>query len=147
VTDGETAPYSSGGVAAALDGPRGCSLLVVQVWAPDERVYGVDGLPEAAYRPDGAARSLVQRLAQVTSGQSFDAGHVHQAARALRRVAEIGPTEHVTSVERQRRLAPALALAALVLAVALAASALRPGRRAGTARAYSGDMHARERAA
>jgi hypothetical protein len=147
VTDGETAPYSSGGVAAALDGPRGCSLLVVQVWAPDERVYGVDGLPEAAYRPDGAARSLVQRLAQVTSGQSFDAGHVHQAARALRRVAEIGPTENVTSVERQRRLAPALALAALVLAVALAASALRPGRRAGTARAYSGDMHARERAA
>ena len=148
VTDGETAPYSSGDVAAALGGPRGCRLLVVQVWAPGERVYGVDGRPEAAYRPDGAARSLVLRLAQVTGGQSFDAAQAPQAARALRRLAEVGPTEHETVVERQRRLAPALAGAALVLAVALTASALRPGRvRAGAPRAYSAEMTAEDRAA
>jgi hypothetical protein len=148
VTDGETAPYSSGDVAAALDGPRGCSLLVVQVWTPGERVYGVDGRPEAAYRPDRAAPSLVQQLAQATSGQSFDVADASQAARALRRLAEVGPTEHVTLVERQRRLAPALAGAALVLAVALAASALRTGRfRESVPRTYSAGMDARKHAA
>lgn len=147
VTDGETAPYSSVNVAAALGGGRGCSLLVIQVWAPGERVYGVDGRPEAAYRPDAAARSLVQRLAEVTSGQSFDAAQAGQAARALRRLAEVGPTQRVTVVERQRRIAPALAAVALALAVGLAASA-RPRRfRVGAAHAYSPDMHARDRAA
>jgi len=148
VTDGETAPYSSADVAAALDGPRGCSLLVVQVWAPGERVYGADGRPEAAYRPESAAPSLVQRLAEGTGGRSFDAAGAPRAARALRRLAEVGPTEHVTVVERQRRLAPALAGAALVLALALAASALGTARfRESAQRAYSADMDVRDRAA
>ncbi|HEY1318034.1 MAG TPA: VWA domain-containing protein [Gaiella sp.] len=147
VTDGETAPYSSADVAAALGGGRGCSLLVVQVWAPGERVYGADGRPEAAYRPDGTARSLVQRLAQVTSGQSFDAAQAPQAARALRLLAEVGPTERVTAVERQRRLAPALAAMALALAVALALSARPEEFRARAPHAYSADMHPTDRAA
>jgi hypothetical protein len=148
VTDGESASYSSTDVAAALDGARGCSLLVVQVWAPGERVYGVDGRPEAAYRPDGTARSLVQRLAQVTGGQSFDDEQARQAADALRRLAEIGPTERVTVVERQQRLGPALAGVALVLAVGLGASALRLGRfRVSARRAYSAGMRAKSRAA
>jgi hypothetical protein len=148
VTDGESAPYSSTEVAAALDGARGCSLLVVQVWAPDERIYGVDGRPEAAYRADGTARSLVQRLAQVTGGQSFDAGQAAQAADVLRRLAEVGPAERRTAVERQQRLGPALAGVALVLALGLAASVLRTGRfRASALRAYSAGMRAKRRAA
>lgn len=148
VTDGESSPYSSADVAASLAGPRGCSLLVIQVWAPGERVYGADGRPEAAYRPDGTARSIVQRLAQVTGGESFDAAQAPRAARALRRLAEVGPTGRVTAVERERRLGPALAGAALLLAVGLAVSALRAGRfRASVRRAYSAPMRAKGRAA
>ena len=148
VTDGETAPYSSADVAAALAGRGGCSLLVVQVWAPGERVFGVDGRPEASYRPDVTAPSLVQRLAQVTGGRAFDAGQAPRAARALRRLAEVGPTGRLTVVERQRRLGPALAGAALALAVGLAASALPLRRfRASPAGAYSAGMRAEDRAA
>lgn len=147
VSDGESAPYASTEVAAALDGARGCSLLVVQVWAPDERIYDVAGRPEAAYRPDGTARSLVQRLAQVTGGQSFTADRAPRAADALRRLAEVGPIEGTTAVERQQRLAPALAVVALVLALGLAASALRFGRfRASGPHAYSAGMRAKGRA-
>ena len=97
MTDGETAPYSTADVAHALDGRTGCSLLVVQVWAPGERVYGVGGKPESAYRPDEAAPTSVRRLAAVTRGQSFDAGQTARAAAALRRHAEVGPLGRASS--------------------------------------------------
>jgi hypothetical protein len=126
VTDGESTPYSTGDVASALRRERGCSLLVVQVWAPGERIYGVGGKPEAAYRPDSAAPTSVRRLAQVTGGEHFDAGQIAGAAAALRRHTEVGPLGGTTVVERRRRLAPVLAAAALVLAIGLATAALRP---------------------
>ena len=107
VTDGETAPYSTADVARALDGRGGCSLLVVQVWAPGERVYGALGKPESAYRPDDAAPTSVRRLAAVTRGQSFDAGQTARAAASLRRHAEVGPTGRAKLVERQRPARPA----------------------------------------
>jgi len=148
VTDGESAPYSTTDVARALGGPRGCSLLVVQVWAPGERVYGVDGQPEAAYRPDDAAPASVRRLAEVTRGEAFGAEQVVQAAAALRQRAETGPTGRAIVVERQQRLAPLLAGIALALAVGLGAAALGPApfRRRGRT-AYAGRMKARDRAA
>jgi hypothetical protein len=126
VSDGESAPYSTATVADALQGPRGCSLLAVQTWAPGERVYGVNGKPEAAYRPDDTASASMRRLAQVTGGEAFDAGQVSQAAAALRRLAEAGPTGRSILAERQRRLAPLLAGVALAVAAALAAVLLRP---------------------
>lgn len=148
VTDGESAPYSSADVAEALNGARGCSLLVLQVWASGERVYDSGGRPEAAYRPDAAARSSVRQLAQATRGEAFDVTQAEQAGAALRRLAETGPTVRVGVVERQRRLAPALAAAALLLAIGLVASALRPRRfRASTPQTYSAVMHAKDRAA
>ena len=146
VTDGETAPYSTADVARALDGRGGCSLLVVQVWAPGERVYGALGKPESAYRPDDAAPTSVRRLAAVTRGQSFDAGQTARAAASLRRHAEVGPTGRAKLVERQRRLAPLLAGVALVLAVALAAAILRPPLARGARGAYAGAMTAEDRA-
>jgi hypothetical protein len=148
VTDGETAQYSSASVADALGGPRGCSLLVVQVWSPGERVFDPDGRPEAAYRPDEAARSAVRRLADATRGQDFDAGSTASAAAALRRLAEAGPTGRTTVVERQRRLGPLLAAAALFLAVALGAAVLRPWPvRAKASGAYSGAVPSEEQPA
>ena len=148
VTDGETGPYSTAEVADALGGARGCSLLVVQVWAPGERVYGVDGKPEAAYRPDDSAPTTVRRLAQVTRGQSFEFSQTAQAAAALRRHAEAGPSGRATVVERQRRLAPLLAGVALALAVGLAAATLRLARfGARVPGAYPDGMRAQDRAA
>jgi hypothetical protein len=145
VTDGETGQYSSASVAAALGGPRGCSLLVVQVWQPGERIFGPDGRPEAAYRPDEAARSAVHRLAEATRGRDFDAGDTGSAAAALRGLAATGPTGRTTVVERQRPLAPWLAAAALVLAVALGAAAFLPlPVRARTSGAYPGPVPAEE---
>jgi hypothetical protein len=128
VTDGETVPYSTVGVASALRGPRGCSLLVVRVGAPGERVYRADGRPEAAYRPDDAASAAVRRLAEVTGGEAFDSGQASQAAAALRRLAEAGPTGRAVVVESERRLAPVLAGLALALALGLAATAFGPLR-------------------
>jgi hypothetical protein len=128
VTDGETGPYSTIGVADALRGARGCSLLVVQVWAPGEHVYGADGRPEAAYRPDETAPASAQRLADVTGGEAFDAGQASQAAAALRRLAEVGPTGRAVVVEGERRIAPLLAGMALALAIALVAATLGLGR-------------------
>ena len=148
VTDGESTPYSTADVASALRGGRGCGLLVVQIWAPGERVYGVGGEPEAAYRPDTAAPTSVRRLAQVTGGRSFDAGQTAEAAAALRRQAEVGPVGGATIVERRRRLAPLLAAAALVLAVGLATAALRPTLLArGVRGEYPDAMTAQDRAA
>lgn len=146
VTDGETAPYSTADVARALDGRGGCSLLVVQVWAPGERVYGALGKPESAYRSDDAAPTSVRRLAAVTRGQSFDAGQTARAAASLRRHAEVGPTGRAKLVERQRPLAPLLAGVALALAVALAAAILRPPLARGARGAYAGAMTAEDRA-
>ncbi len=145
VTDGESAPYSSSAVAAGLRGARGCSLVVVRVGGPAERVFGADGRPEAAYRPDDAARSTVRRLAEVTGGRAFDAGDSTAAAAELRRLAEAGPTGRTTVVERQRRLGPLLAATALLLAVGLGAATVQRwsfrGRAAG---AYSGAVRAED---
>lgn len=147
VSDGESAPYSTAAVASALDGPGGCSLVIVQVWEPDERVYGVAGVPEAAYRPDDAARASLRRLAEMTGGQAFDVGQTAQAGAALRQLAQVGPTGDATVVERERLLSPALAGAALILAVVLATAVFGPARFRRQARAaYAGAMEARDRA-
>jgi len=147
VTDGESAPYSPAAVAQALAGPRGCSLLVVRVGGAGERVYRADGTPEAAYRPDPAAASTVQLLADATRGRAFTADETASAGAALRRLADLGPTGRSTAVESTHRLAPLLAGLALVLAAALAASTL-PGILRGAPRTdYAHHVHTEERAA
>ncbi len=148
VTDGESRPYSSAGVADALGGAHGCSLLIVQTWSPGERIFGVDETPEAGYRPDDAAPSAVRRLAQVTRGEAFDAQQAAQAATALRHLAERGPITRAAFVARQRRLAPLLAGVALALAIGLGAALLRlrPFHKS-EPDAYSGAMREMDRAA
>jgi hypothetical protein len=128
VTDGESRPFASKAVARALDGGRGCSLVVVQVWAPDERIYRDDGEAEAAYRPDAAARSTVRALRDATGGSAFDEQELGRAEVALRRLAERGPTARAAGETSVRRLAPGLAAAALVLALWLGVSGLGTAR-------------------
>jgi hypothetical protein len=126
VSDAETRPYSTGQVATALGGDRGCRVVVVRVGGAGEHVYGADGVPEPAYAPDPAAGANARSLAQATGGRSFDAADVSGAVAAVRSAAETGPTVQAAQRTTTRPLAPWLALAALVLTLAFAV--LRVGR-------------------
>jgi von Willebrand factor type A domain len=128
VTDGESRPFSSGAVARALEGGRGCSLVVVSVWASGERIYNRDGDPEAGYRPDPAAPSTVRRLRAATGGSAFGEQELGRAVVALRNLAERGPTARTAGEPSVRRFAPGLAAGALVLALALGISGLAGAR-------------------
>jgi hypothetical protein len=119
LTDGETAPYSSEDVARSLAMPRGCRLLIVHVWRPDERVFAVGGRPEPQYRPDAAARSTIAGLAAATGGTAVDEGDLGTARAALRTIFGRGPTTRVSTVRHTRALGPGLALAAVAVTVLL----------------------------
>ena len=149
VTDGESVPYPSEEVSRALDGDHGCRLVVVRVGAPDEHVYTDTGRPESGYRPEDAADSVVQGLAQATGGKAFDSRHASDAAATLRRLAETGATGRVTVLRRERRLAPVLTVIALSLAVVLAVASLARGRPVPSSRRreYPASVHPPGRAA
>lgn len=110
LTDGESVPFSAPG--------GGCRLVVVQLWAPGERIYR-DGEPEARYRPDEAAPALAARLGPVA--READAAR----ARALLAAAVgEGPVRAVPGSEAGTTLlAPYAALLGLALVVGLV---LRP---------------------
>ena len=117
VTDGESRSYSAVDVVGALQGARGCRLLVVRVGSGDEHVFGSDGSPEPGYAPDPAAADKVRALAEAAGGQAFSETDVAPAARALRRAADVGPVGRQRTAATNRALAPyaaALALAALL---------------------------------
>jgi hypothetical protein len=125
VTDGETKEYSSGTVARALAGDRGCRLIVVRVGGPAEHVYGAGGRPEPGYAPDPAAAGKAEQLAADAGGRAFGEGELGPAAAALRSSAEAGPTRSGAGEETARPLAAYAAILALLLTVALAAARLR----------------------
>jgi len=103
-------------VVGALQGARGCRLLVVRVGSGDERVYGVDGAPEPGYAADPAASDQARSLAEAAGGQSFSESDLPAAGAALRRAADVGPEGRQATEPTDRALAPyaaALALAAL----------------------------------
>ena len=119
LTDGESRPFADAAVARALDA-NGISFAAVHVWDEDERVYGRQGAPERAYRPDPESRNVLARLAAATGGEVFAEDDVAGAARAAARALGDGPTKTQGSEERVTPLAPYVALAALIpLAVAL----------------------------
>ena len=122
VTDGESRSYSAADVVGALQGPRGCRLLVVRVGGDDERVFGADGVPEAGYTSDPAAADTTRELAEAAGGQAFAESDLTAAAAAVRRAAEVGPTGRQQAAATNRALAPyaaALALAAVLALVVL----------------------------
>jgi hypothetical protein len=121
VSDGETRPYSTGGVAHALSGGRGCRLIVLRVGTEGERVFGPGGTPEGAYAPDPAAAAKAQQLAEATGGRAFGESDVGAAASALRTAAEAGPVRRQPARASLRSLAPFAAGLALALTCALVA--------------------------
>jgi von Willebrand factor type A domain len=128
VSDGETSSYSTGDVARALAGERGCRLVAVRVGSAADSVYGAGGRPEAGYTPDPAAAAKLAQLAESTGGRAYGEGDVGAAAAAVRRAAEVGPVRHAAGRETKRPLGPYLALAALVLTAVLVGVRLRRPR-------------------
>jgi hypothetical protein len=125
VSDAETRSYPTQSVAQALDGPRGCRLLVVRVGGAGDRVFGADGTPEAGYAPDPAAAAKAQELAEAAGGRAFDEGSLGAAASTLRTAAEVGPVRREGARPTSRALAPYAALLAGLFVLALVAARLR----------------------
>jgi hypothetical protein len=123
LTDGESTPVEAADLARALPADGGYRFAAVRFWRADESVYGTDGKPEPAYRPDPAGAVTLRDLATALGGRSFDEGRLSAAAAYLERVAAVGPTTRVVATERRHvTLAPYVALAgalALLVAVAL----------------------------
>ena len=125
VSDAETRSYPTETVAQALDGPRGCRLVVVRVGSAADRVFGVDGTPEAGYAPDPAAAANAQQLAQAAGGRAFDEGSLGGAVSALRAAAEVGPVQRQPASASTEALAPYAAGLALALTFGLLLVRLR----------------------
>jgi hypothetical protein len=128
VTDGETRSYATEDVARALDGPRGCRLLVVRVGGGNEDVFGADGSPEAGYAPDPAAAAKARQLAEASGGRAFDERSLDAAGAALRAAAAVGPVRREPASATTRALAPYAAALAFVLTVVLLGLRLRRPR-------------------
>jgi hypothetical protein len=125
VTDAETRSYATESVARALDGARGCRLIVVRVGGGAERVFGADGTPEAGYAPDPAAAAKAQQLAEATGGRAFDESSLGGAASALRGAAAVGPVQQQAARAGSRALAPYLAALGLLFALVLVVARAR----------------------
>jgi hypothetical protein len=128
VSDGETRPYPTVTVADALDGTNGCRLIVVRVGGGADRVYGLDGTPEANFVADPAAAANVRALADAAGGRAFDDDQLGAAVAALRADAETGPLRSAASAPSLTALGPFAGAAALILVIGLAG--LRLGRQA-----------------
>lgn len=127
VTDAETRSYPTESVAQALDGPAGCRLLVLRVGSARDRVFGVDGAPEAGYAPDPAAAANAQQLAAAAGGNAFDEGSIGAAVSALRTAAEVGPVRREAARAITQALAPWAAGLAGLFTLALVLVRLRRG--------------------
>jgi len=118
-TDGESQGLDAARLARFFRRPPGMSVVFVQFWSRDERVFN-RGLPEPQYRPNPAARSDLDRLAQATGAAVFDEGEVDDATARVRSALKRGPV--ATEGVRKTRLALApylLAFAILPLGVLL----------------------------
>jgi hypothetical protein len=132
LTDGESNPVNPGEIARALNENQGYRLLAVRFWRSDEAVYGANGRPEGAYRPDPTGRAILAAVTAEAGGRAFEHDQLGAASNYLLQLAGGGPTRQVPGTERSRTpLAPYVALAALLLLLASLwpGWASRPGRR------------------
>ena len=124
VGDGESRPFASDEVGAALLASPSCRLLVVRVGGAGERIFEPGGRPESQYRPLETAAASVQTLVAATGGRAFDEGAVAEAGRALGTLAGTGPKSHVGTGVSTTELAPYLAGAAAIAILTLLGAAL-----------------------
>jgi hypothetical protein len=113
LSDGESGPFDPGSVGRSLEG---VGVVVVRFWSANESVFGPDGRPEAAYRPDpSAAGALAALVAATGGGRVYGATDLGAAADRLRSLSGSGPTTAVVARTRHETpLAPFMALAALI---------------------------------
>jgi hypothetical protein len=118
LTDGETqAPLDELASAFARE-PRS-DVLLVHVWAADERIYET-GVEDGGYEPDARSAGALARIASLVQGRVFGEDELRPLVDAA--AAALGTGETVTRAERSGRIAlmPWVTLAALVpLAVVL----------------------------
>jgi len=119
LTDAESRPFNPSAVARAFARAPGVTPIFVHVWDRGERVYGPDGKPEDAYRPDEASGSALETLAAASGGRAFAENELGAAAADLRAAAGTGPTTTRGSTPKTTTLAPYVAAAALVPLVLL----------------------------
>ena len=116
LSDGESNPVDGARLADALQAAKGYRLVAVRVWGGNEAVYGSDGKPESAYRPDPSGLAVLDGLAAALGGNAFAEDRLGAASSALRNLAGEGPTVRAKGVSQGRTaLAPYLVAAALLL--------------------------------
>ena len=122
LTDGESLPVDFGALSRALAPAHGYRLLAVRFWNETESVYGPEGSPEAAYRPDPTGGRILRTLTSAMDGRTFDEAELDSAAAALRKLAAAGRTTQVAVAEPAPTVlgpyAAALGLAALLAGLA-----------------------------
>ena len=126
LTDGESTPFDPSALGRSL---AGVGVVVVRLWNADESVYGANGRPETAYRPDPHAPAALDSLAQATGGsRAFDERDVGAAAgeTAQRCSARGRRSPAVARTRRETPLAPFIALLALAAARATPGPARPP---------------------
>ncbi|HEU0247789.1 MAG TPA: vWA domain-containing protein [Gaiellaceae bacterium] len=111
-TDGESTGVSEAAVGRRLRRAR-IETVFVQFWDADEQVF-TKGAPELQYRPDPAARSILDRLAIATGGSVYDEESVESAISKARGLLGSGPTVAQPHRPDQVALAPYLAAAAFL---------------------------------
>ena len=89
-TDGESTQVSEAAVARRLRRAR-IETVFVQFWDADEQVF-TKGSPELRYKPDPAARSILDRLATAAGGSVYDEGSLDSAMSKARDLLGSGPT-------------------------------------------------------
>jgi von Willebrand factor type A domain len=114
LTDGESRSFDPAAVAGALARNPSTSLVLVHVWGANESIFGADGMPEAAYRPDFSSRAALRSLADATGGRVFSEQDVAGAAAAARRALGTGPSARAGLDRETHPLGRYVALCALV---------------------------------
>jgi len=109
LTDGESTQVSEAAVGRSFRRAR-IETVFVQFWAANEQVF-TKGAPELQYRPDPAARSILERLATATGGSVYDEESLEPAMSKARDLLGSGPTVAQTHRPDPIALAPYLAAA------------------------------------
>jgi len=89
-------------------------LLIVRVGSSRDRIRRPDGTVDPGYRPDLRAPQIVGELAQAANGSVFQPDRLGAAESALRSAVGSGPASTRITTTKTRRLAPYVALLALV---------------------------------
>lgn len=122
VTDGDSAPFDLGAVAAALRAGR-VQLVLVRVGETDERVYGADGTPEPLFRPSPLVAQTLDTLAEASNGAAVSSGEA--AAQVAGDFLGGGPTSSEGVATEVVSLAGVFAAAAIVPLMLLLLDGLR----------------------